>query len=87
MNKVDAMCKLMRWVVVFGWFSSAHALTPLRLMPLETTPLRSGFNQSLTLIWNERISVCQLQTVETTVRRLGRARSALEVLHTAEGKQ
>jgi hypothetical protein len=157
-NKVEAMCKLMRWVLVFGWFGSASALTPLpdtspaafagewagtgeqasycyvqlgadgwgwvlvdggagdwlgariqwrnrqqalqvdkvipaavssqlRIMPLKAMVLRSGFNQSVSLTWNERLGACQLQRIETTARRLDRARSALEGLRAGEGKR
>ena len=158
LNKVEAMCKLMRWVLVFGWFGSASALTPLpdtspaafagewagtgeqasycyvqlgadgwgwvlvdggagdwlgariqwrnrqqrlqvdkvipaavstqlRIMPLKTMVLRSGFNQSLSLTWDERLTACQLQRIEVTARRLDRARSALDGLQTGEGKR
>jgi hypothetical protein len=157
-KKGEAMYKLMRWVLVFGWIGSASALTPLpdtspdafagewagtgehasycyvqlsadgwgrvlvdggagdwlgariqwrngqqglqvdkvipaavstqlRIMPLKTIVLRSGFNQSMSLTWNERLSACQLQRIEIAAARLDRARSALKEIQTGEGKR
>ena len=65
----------------------AEVSTQLRIMPLKTLVLRSGFNQSLSLTWNERLSACQLQRTELTAHRLDRARSALEGLQSGEGKR
>lgn len=158
MDKGEAMCKLMRWVLVMGWVGSASALTPLpdtspdafagewagtgeqasfcyvqlsadgwgrvlvdggagdwlaarvqwrnrqqglqvdkvipaaaspqlRIMPLKTMVLRSGFNQSLSLTWNERLGACQLQRSEVAAGRLDRARRAVDGLQAGEGKR
>jgi hypothetical protein len=55
-----------------------------RTLPLSTLTLASGFNQSLTLRWSERVGVCQLQRVEASARHLERAREALSGLRAAE---
>lgn len=158
MNKGDVMRKLMRMVLLSGWFGSASALTPLpdtspaafagewagtgeqasycyvqlsadgwgqvlvdsgagdwlgariqwrnrqhglqvdkviptpvssqlRIMPLKTMLLRSGFNHSLSLTWNQGLRACQLQRIESAARRLDRARRAVEGLQTGDGKR
>ena len=52
--------------------------TQLRIMPLKAMVLRSGFNQSLSLTWNDSLIGCQLQRTELAARRLDWARSALK---------
>jgi hypothetical protein len=59
----------------------------LRVMPLQHVGLSSGFNQSLTLIWNPPAGQCALQKVETTARHLKRARNALDDLLYSEGRR
>ncbi|MBK7767099.1 MAG: hypothetical protein IPI44_13825 [Sulfuritalea sp.] len=59
----------------------------LRVMPLAQFVLRSGFNQSMTLSWNDRIAACQLQRVQKTAGQLDRARSASTALQAGEAKQ
>lgn len=56
----------------------------LRILPLETLVLRSGFNQSMSLTWNGRSGACQLQRSEKTQAQLARARSASEALQALE---
>jgi hypothetical protein len=58
-----------------------------RIMPMTNFVLRSGFNQSLSVTWNAMPSGCQLQRVETTARRLKRARDALAGWPPGEGRQ
>lgn len=59
----------------------------LRVMPLDQIVLRSGFNQSMTLSWSDRIAACQLQRIEKTAGQLDRARSATTALQAGEVKQ
>jgi hypothetical protein len=65
----------------------AAASPQLRIMPLKTMVLRSGFNQSLSLTWNERLGACQLQRSEVAAGRLDRARRAVDGLQSGEGKR
>ena len=62
-----------------------RASTQRRLMPLERFELRSEFNQSLSLSWTTQSGSCHLQRMETTERRLNRARSAIVDLPPGEG--
>lgn len=55
-------------------------------MPLEKFVLRSGFNQSLKLTWNEPSGGCHLQKIDTTARHLLGARQTLESLRPGAGK-
>lgn len=57
-----------------------QAFPQLRVMPLEKFVLSSGFNQSLTLTWNESSGGCQLQKIETLARHLLGARKTIESL-------
>ncbi len=59
----------------------------LRVMPLDKLVLRSGFNQSMTLSWNDRIAACQLQRIAKTAGQLDRARSAAQALQAGEAKR
>jgi hypothetical protein len=65
----------------------APVSTQRRITPLKTLVLRSGFNQSLSLTWNEGLGPCQLQRTELAARRLERARSAVEGLQSEDGKR
>jgi hypothetical protein len=56
-------------------------------MPLATFVFRGGFNQSLSLTWEAQSSGCHLQKIETTARRLNRARNAIEGLPQGENKR
>jgi len=58
----------------------------LRVMPLETFALSSGFNQSLTLTWHEPSGGCQLQKIETSARHLFGARKTMESLRPGASK-
>lgn len=58
-----------------------------RLWPLERFELRSDFNESLSLTWIAPTGRCHLQRIESTARRLNRARSAIKDLPPSDGAQ
>lgn len=52
----------------------------LRILPLSTLSLQTGFNQSLQLSWGKPSDSCHLQKIETTADRLMQARRTIERL-------
>jgi hypothetical protein len=58
-----------------------------RILPLANFVLNSGFNQSLSLTWNEQPTGCQLQKIETVAHHLDRARFAINGLPQGESKR
>lgn len=63
-----------------------QASAQFRVMPLEKFVLSSGFNQSLTLTWNEPSGGCHLQKIDTTARHLLGARQTLESVRLGASK-
>jgi hypothetical protein len=79
------------------WHNRQQALqvddiTPLpisaqaRILPLPTFVLRSGFNQSLSLVWQGSAVGCQLQRIASLAEHHSRARKASEGLLHDTGK-
>jgi len=56
------------------------AAPQLRILPLDTLSLQTGFNQSLQLSWGKPSDSCHLQKVETAADRLTQARRTIERL-------
>jgi hypothetical protein len=57
----------------------------LRVTPLNSLTLRSEFNQSLRLIWNDPKGGCHLQRIELSAQRLSQARSTAAQLQSLGG--
>lgn len=57
----------------------------LRIMPLGTLSLRTGFNQSVQLSWGKPSDRCHVQKIDATADRLMQARRAIERLQLPDG--